>query len=173
MRGKQTTLVVAIAMVSGLLLMSQMPAVSQVENVFPGDTEGEGPPVTDTDGDGIPDVHENLFSSWVNSTAVDGREINIEGLDRNISSDAETDRDRDGMNASEEYCWPYSFEACFSTLRVGLPGELNPVTGLREYLDPRSSDTDNDGMPDGYEVAMCQRQLGAYDLTTGKYSGLL
>ena len=70
MRGKQTTLVVTIAMVSGLLLMSQMPAVSQVENIFPGATDGEGPPVTDTDGDGIPDVHENLFSAWLNAQSI-------------------------------------------------------------------------------------------------------
>ena len=169
-RSKQTTLIVTIAMVSSLLLMSQMPAVSEVKNIFPGDTEGEGPPVTDTDGDGIPDVHENLFSDWLNSTAVDGREINIEGLDRNISSDAESDRDRDGMNASEEYCWPYSYAACFSTLRIGLTGELNLLTGQREYLDPRRADSDGDGMPDGFEISMCQKQSGSFDSSTGQFS---
>ena len=59
MRSKQTTLIVTIALVSSLLLMSQMPAVSPVGNIFPGDTEGEGPPVTDTDGDGIGNACDN------------------------------------------------------------------------------------------------------------------
>ena len=150
--------------------MSQMPAVSEVENIFPGDTEGEGPPVTDSDGDGIPDVHENLYSEWMNFTSVDGREVNIAGLDRNLSSDAEFDLDLDGLNASEEYCWPYSFAACFSTLRSGLTGDLDLLTGQRQYLDPRSADSDGDGMPDGFEAVMCYQQSGSFDTTTGKYS---
>ncbi|MBT6645834.1 MAG: hypothetical protein HOB52_08510, partial [Euryarchaeota archaeon] len=169
MRRKQTTLLVTLVMVSGLLLMSQMPAISPVENVHPGETSGEGPPVTDTDGDGIPDVHENLFNTWVNWTAVDGREVNIEGLDRNISSDAELDRDMDGLNSSEEYCWPYTYAACFGNLRSGLTGKLDISTGLREYLDPRTSDTDGDGLPDGFEVAMCARTNGALDVNSGIY----
>ena len=32
---------------------------------------------------------------------------------------------------------------------------LDPVTGFRLYLDPRKADTDGDGLPDGYEIAMC------------------
>lgn len=170
MRRKQTTLLVTLVMVSGLLLMSQMPAISPVENTHPSDTTGEGPPVTDTDGDGIPDVHENLFNTWLNWTAVDGRAVNVEGLDRNISSDAELDRDRDGLNSSEEYCWPYTYAACYGNLRSGLTGKLDVSTGLREYLDPRTADTDGDGLPDGFEAAMCARTNGALDLESGIYS---
>ena len=53
--------------------MSQFPTISPVSNVHPDDTTGQGPKPTDTDGDGIPDVHEIIFEEWVNFSAVDGR----------------------------------------------------------------------------------------------------
>ena len=62
---------------------------------------GTNPLNTDTDGDLIPDVHETLFEEWMNWTAVDGREVILQGLDKNNASDASTDRDRDGLNATE------------------------------------------------------------------------
>ena len=67
-------------------------------------------PVTDSDGDLIPDVHENLFEDWVNRSTADGRMIVIPGLDRDDARDAKYDLDRDGLNATEEYCWPYPGE---------------------------------------------------------------
>ena len=75
MRRKQTTLLTTLAVISSLMLLSQMPAVSQVQNVHPGDTTEEPPPITDTDGDGIPDVHENLFSEGIEWITADGRVV--------------------------------------------------------------------------------------------------
>ncbi len=81
MRRSQSTLLATLAVVAGLLFMSQFPAVSPVSSVHPDETTGEGPPVTDSDGDQIPDVHENIFEGWVNSTTADGRMIQIPGLE--------------------------------------------------------------------------------------------
>ena len=61
--------------VSGLFFMSQYPAISNVGTIHPDSTNEEKPPTTDTDGDRIPDVDENLFAEWVNWTSSDAREI--------------------------------------------------------------------------------------------------
>ena len=74
------------------------------------------------------------------------------------STDNSTDHDRDGLTALQEYCWPYTLDNCFeerSTLTGKPPEETE--SGLREYLDPRVSDTDGDGLPDGYEVHVYTR----------------
>ena len=60
--------------------MSQFPVISPVSNVHPDDTFGDGPPTTDTDEDGIPDVHETIFEDWINFTSVDDRFVAMEGL---------------------------------------------------------------------------------------------
>ena len=99
MRRSQTTILTTLAVIASLLFMSQFPAISNVSNVHPDDTDGTPPPNTDTDGDLIPDVHETLFEEWMNWTAVDGRDVVIQGLDKNNASDASIDRDRDGLNA--------------------------------------------------------------------------
>ena len=57
--------------------MSQFPVISPVSNIHPDQTFGEKPPTTDTDGDGIPDVHENIFEEWINFSAVDGRLVTM------------------------------------------------------------------------------------------------
>ena len=62
--------------------MSQFPVISPVSNVHPDDTFGEGPPTTDSDDDGIPDVHETIFEDWINFTSVDGRLVVMEGLNK-------------------------------------------------------------------------------------------
>ena len=80
--------------------MSQFPVISPVSNVHPDDTSQERPPTTDSDGDGIPDVHENLFAEWVNGTSVDGRDTH-ERFDKDDASDALLDNDKDGLNATE------------------------------------------------------------------------
>ena len=59
MRRSLTTLLTTLAVVASLVFMSQFPAISSVSSVHPKTTEGERPPSTDTDGDKIPDVHEN------------------------------------------------------------------------------------------------------------------
>ena len=72
LRRSQTTLLTSLAVIAGLLFMSQFPVISPVSNVHPDDTFGEKPPTTDTDGDGIPDVHENIFEEWIISRLLMG-----------------------------------------------------------------------------------------------------
>jgi len=167
MRRSQTTLLTTLAVVSSLLFMSQFPAVSSVANIHPDDTDGSPPPNTDSDGDLIPDVHETLFEEWMNWTAVDGREVVVKGLDKNNGSDAFVDLDMDGLNATEEFCWPYPANCTEPGFPRGLTGELDENND-RIYLDPRVADTDGDGMPDGYEAYMCQR-IGGFDAVSQRF----
>ena len=167
MRRSQSTLLTTLAVVISLLFMSQFPTISPVSNTHPDDTDQERPPTTDSDGDGIPDVHENLFAEWVNGTAVDGRGYSMEGLDKDDASDALLDNDLDGLNATEEYCWPYPAECTDPGFLRGLTGVVDGE-GIRSYLDPRKSDTDGDGMPDGYEAYMCLR-IGGFDVFAQRY----
>jgi hypothetical protein len=161
MRRSQSTLLMTFLVVSGLFFVSQLPAISNVGTTNPNLTDGDRPPVTDSDRDKIPDVHENLFSEWVNFTSTDGRAVIMKGLDRDNASDASLDIDIDGLNATEEYCWPYPAECTEPSFTRGLTGIVNE-SGERWYLDPRVSDTDGDGMPDGFEAHMCEK-LGGYD----------
>ena len=147
--------------------MSQFPAVSPVSNIHPDDTEGAKPPETDTDKDGIPDVHENLFEEWMNWSTTDGRDVIIPGMDKDNASDALVDFDKDGLNATEEYCWPYPANCTEPGFARGLTGMIDE-DGDRQYLDPRVSDTDGDGMPDGFEAYMCAR-IGGFDYSTLRF----
>ena len=168
MRRSQTTLLMTLGVISSLLFMSQFPAISSVGNIHPDDTTGEKPPTTDSDGDGIPDVHENLFiqmTSWVTSS---GRNVSIQGLDADNASDALVDLDNDGLNSTEEYCWPYPANCTEPGFPRGLTGITDLNTGERIYLDPRSADTDGDGLPDGYEAWMCS-ESGYLNLETYVY----
>ena len=167
MRRSLTTLLTTLAVVASLVFMSQFPAISSVSSVHPKTTEGERPPSTDTDGDKIPDVHENLFEEWMNWTTVDGRDVYIPGMNREDASDAFVDLDKDGLNATEEYCWPYPANCTASGFPRGLTGTVDGE-GVRSYLDPRVADTDGDGMPDGYEAYMCHR-TGGFDIFTLRY----
>ena len=87
--------------------MSQFPTISPVSNTGPDDTDSSLIPFnTDSDDDGIPDVHEFLFSDNLTFSAVDGRLVTMNGLNSS-SPHADEDTDRDGLNNTEEYCWPY------------------------------------------------------------------
>ncbi len=167
LRRSQTTLLTTLAVIASLLFMSQFPAVSPVSSIHPDDTEGAKPPETDTDKDGIPDVHENLFEDWMNWTTIDGRDIIIQGMDRDNAADALIDVDKDGLNATEEYCWPYPANCTEAGFARGLTGVIDEE-GNRQYLDPRVSDTDGDGMPDGYEAYMCAR-IGGFDFSNLRF----
>jgi hypothetical protein len=167
MRRSQSTLLTTVAVIVSLLFMSQFPVISPVSNVHPDSTNQEKPPATDSDGDGIPDVHENIFVDWINFTSVDGRLVSMPGMDKDNSSDAFIDNDRDGLNATEEYCWPYPAFCTDPGFSRGLTGVVDGE-GVRSYLDPRSSDTDGDGMPDGYEAYMCLR-IGGFSFELQRY----
>ena len=71
MRRSQSTLLMTVLVVLGLFFVSQLPAISNVGTTNPNLTEGARPPATDSDGDKIPDVHENLFSEWINFSSPD------------------------------------------------------------------------------------------------------
>ncbi|MBF15108.1 MAG: hypothetical protein CMA97_06310 [Euryarchaeota archaeon] len=148
--------------------MSQFPVISPVSNIHPDDTNPDDKPfTTDTDEDGIPDVHEIIFEDWVNFSAVDGRLVAMKGLDKNDASDANVDTDRDGLNNTEEYCWPYPDNCNAPGFSRGLTGSIDE-NGDRVYLDPRVADSDGDGMPDGFEVWMCAR-AGGFDEVAQRY----
>ncbi|MDP6866166.1 MAG: hypothetical protein QGG62_04435, partial [Candidatus Poseidoniaceae archaeon] len=168
MRRSQTTLLTSLAVIAGLLFMSQFPVISPVSNIHPDDTNPDDKPfTTDTDEDGIPDVHEIIFEDWVNFSAVDGRLVTMKGLDKNDASDANVDTDRDGLNNTEEYCWPYPDNCNAPGFSRGLTGSIDE-NGDRVYLDPRVADSDGDGMPDGFEVWMCAR-AGGFDEVAQRY----
>ena len=167
LRRSQTTILSTLAVIAALLFMSQFPVISPVSNIHPDQTDPTDIPFnTDDDDDGIPDVHEILFEEWINFSAVDGRLVQMKGLDKSVP-DANNDTDRDGLNNTEEYCWPYPVNCNDPGFTRGLTGNLDE-NGDRIYLDPRVADTDGDGMPDGFEVWMCAR-AGGFDLESQRY----
>ena len=111
-------------------------------------------------------MHETIFEDWINFTSVDDRFVAMEGLNSTVP-DANFDTDRDGLNNTEEYCWPYPANCNDPGFSRGLTGTLDE-NGDRMYLDPRVSDTDGDGMPDGFEAWMCDR-AGGFDEVTQRY----
>ena len=137
MRRKQTALVISLLVLSSLAFVSQTRPQSPVSSTDPNEAEGTESPVTDQDGDLIPDLYEVIF----------GEELKIETptfqksigcLDPSDSTDNISDLDRDGLTALQEYCWPYTIDFCFEE-RTVLTGKAPEETesGLREYLDPR------------------------------------
>ena len=61
MRRKQTALLMTVLILSSLAFVSQTRPQAPVENTNPGEAAGGGPPVTDEDGDRIPDFHESVL----------------------------------------------------------------------------------------------------------------
>ena len=62
MRRKQTALLITLILLGSMVFVSQVRPNSPVQSIHPGDTTGEGPPITDRDKDGMPDLHEEAFS---------------------------------------------------------------------------------------------------------------
>ena len=158
MRRKQiSALLLSFLMLASLAFVSQTRPQSSVSSIDPNVAEGGDPPITDQDGDLIPDMHEFIFSEDIN-LQINSFNLVIEGLDSYNATDNVTDRDKDGASALMEYCWPFTLDACLdSEKRNSLTGKSpeQSISGLREYLDPRIADTDGDGLPDGYEIYMC------------------
>ncbi len=162
MRRKQTAFLVTLLILSSLVFVSQTRPQAPVSSVDPPDVPGSGPTAVDQDEDLIPDIHEVIFSESRHIDTPFGVVV-VEGLDPMNGSDNITDFDRDGASALMEYCWPWTLESCF-TERLSLTGKSPKETesGFREYLDPRESDTDGDGLPDGYEIYMCTEGGAGY-----------
>ena len=155
MRRKQTAFFVTLLILSSLVFVSQTRPQAPVSSVDPPDQPGSGPMAVDQDEDLIPDIHEVIFGEARHIDTPFGI-IVIDGLDPMNGSDNITDFDRDGASALMEYCWPWTLDTCF-TERLSLTGKSPDETesGFREYLDPRESDSDGDGLPDGFEIYMC------------------
>ena len=155
MRRKQTAFLVTLLILSSLVFVSQTRPQSPVSSIDPGQTDGQGPMAVDQDEDLIPDIHEVIFGESITLQTSSGIII-VDGLDPMNGSDNLTDFDRDGASALLEYCWPWTLDTCF-TERLSLTGKSPDETesGYREYLDPRKSDSDGDGIPDGFEIYMC------------------
>ena len=155
MRRKQTAAFIVLLLLSSLAFVSQTRPQSPVDSTNPIDAQGGAPPATDADEDRIPDQYESIYSETVVIEALGG-DFEVLGLDMNNGTDNMSDHDRDGAVALLEYCWPYTLDKCFSD-RLSLTGKPPELTqsGNREYLDPTLSDTDGDGLPDGYEIHMC------------------
>lgn len=173
MRRKQTALLMTVLILSSLAFISQTRPQAPVENVDPGEAIGGGPPVTDEDGDKIPDFHEEILFGEDIILNLDDEILVISGLDSRNGTDNMSDHDNDGASALLEYCWPYTLDRCF-TDRVSLTGKPGELTdsGLREWLDPRVADTDGDGLPDGYEIYMCTEGGLGYLNTTNAWTCL-
>ena len=173
MRRKQTALLMTVLILSSLAFISQTRPQAPVENVDPGEAIGGGPPVTDEDGDKIPDFHEEILFGEDIILNLDDEILVVSGLDSRNGTDNMSDHDNDGASALLEYCWPYTLDRCF-TDRVSLTGKPGELTdsGLREWLDPRVADTDGDGLPDGYEIYMCTEGGLGYLNTTNAWTCL-
>ena len=173
MRRKQTALLMTVLILSSLAFVSQTRPQAPVENTNPGEAAGGGPPVTDEDGDRIPDFHEAVLFGEDIILDTGSEILRISGLDSKNGTDNMSDHDNDGASALLEYCWPYTLDKCFTDriALTGKPGELTE-SGIREWLDPRVADTDGDGLPDGYEIYMCTEGGLGYLNTTSAWTCL-
>ena len=97
-----------------------------------GDGQLNGPSDWDTDGDGMPDGFEFCFSNVLEHPST-GATAASQTLDPANNSDGYGDWDEDGMNNIEEYQVALAF-------------------GEDKFTSPWHEDTDEDGMPDGWEA---------------------
>ena len=171
MRRKQTALLITLLILGSMAFVSQTRPQSSVSSTDPITADRGGPPVTDEDNDRIPDLHESIFGDARSIESTTGI-ISVKGLDPMNSTDNMSDHDRDGASALLEFCWPYTLDTCFDRLSLtGKPPQFTE-SGLREYLDPRVSDTDGDGLPDGYEIYMCTEGGLGYQNATNAWQCL-
>ena len=94
MRRKQTALLVSLLIFSSLAFVSQTRPQSPVSSTDPNEADGTDSPVTDQDGDLVPDLYEVIFGESV-EIELSGTNIAISGLNPSDSTDNATDHDRD------------------------------------------------------------------------------
>ena len=122
---------------------------------FMSDMDGDGylngPSDWDTDGDGMPDGFEYCFSFKDNHpfSTSNPQKATSERLSPSNASDGYSDWDEDGLNNLEEY-------------QVALKFDL--TNGLPSFTSPWSEDTDQDGMPDGWEASQYNRTTLEYPI---------
>ena len=122
---------------------------------FLSDMDGDGflngPSDWDTDGDGMPDGYEYCFSFQNNHplNVANPQKAFSERLNPSNASDGYNDWDEDGLNNLEEYQ---------VALKFGL------TNGLPSFTSPWTEDTDQDGMPDGWEATQYNRTTLEYPL---------
>ena len=122
---------------------------------FLSDMDGDGflngPSDWDTDGDGMPDGFEYCFSFQNNHplNVANPQKAFSERLNPSNASDGYNDWDEDGLNNLEEYQ---------VALKFGL------TNGLPSFTSPWTEDTDQDGMPDGWEATQYNRTTLEYPL---------
>ena len=102
-----------------------------------GDGLLNGPSDWDSDGDGMPDGYEYCYSIFPSTNVINGLGLNrlevTNVLDPSDPSDGFFDWDDDGLNNLEEYGSAEQF-------------------GAENFTSPWLEDTDQDGMPDGWET---------------------
>lgn len=110
-----------------------------------GDGKTDGPLDWDTDGDGMPDGFEVLNAFGV---------IRNPSLDPYDPTDADDDPDGDGLNNIQEYLIRDALYGNHPSEFTTDPDFANSIDGVVwDYAtDPFDGDSDNDGMPDGWEV---------------------
>ena len=116
-----------------------------------GDGFLNGPSDWDTDGDGMPDGFEYCFSFQNNHplNVANPQKAFSERLNPSNASDGYNDWDEDELNNLEEYQ---------VALKFGL------TNGLPSFTSPWTEDTDQDGMPDGWEATQYNRTTLEYPL---------
>jgi len=117
---------------------------------FDGDGFPDGPTDFDSDGDGMPDGFEVLepsFGQPYEDLGVFTPECRLNPLD---PLDADLDCDFDGLSNLQEFLVR---DAQYGNDPLSFDPELNPISVAWRYsTDPFLHDTDEDGMPDGFEV---------------------
>ncbi|MDP6865195.1 MAG: hypothetical protein QGG96_07295 [Candidatus Poseidoniaceae archaeon] len=103
------------------------------EEDMDGDGQLNGPSDWDTDGDGMPDGFEYCFSNVLEHPYTGSSIAAQQILNPANSSDGYGDWDEDGMNNLEEYL-------------------VANIFGDNKFTSPWHADTDEDGMPDGWEA---------------------
>lgn len=124
------------------------------------------PTLRDSDGDGLEDQDEKTRGTRPNASdsdgdgvadggEVDGWQITVDGTTRVVTSDPtryHTDDDTLGDGVEFEFTDPRSIDTDADGVRDNFEDENGDGAVAEDESDPRLSDTDGDGLPDGAEL---------------------